>query len=201
MSETESDAAKAGKAMAEGKDPQIPEESTDGQSADAENTPQIATQLEGIRTELSAFNSKLDNLLYVMEGLRALNQGHNKNPGQDNTETDTTVTQEHEYNESELEETAYNWIQEFSQFNSNLFADVPEVEFCEVDGQLGLKFEAGKPWNSECHNGNEWTDKDRWDTHREAFKQLMQGQDQVEYHGEPDYFNFLPADSVSEVVE
>jgi len=99
---------------------------------------QSVQQLEGIRTELSAFNAKIDNLIDVLEGLRALNGGGNGSGGgsqEDASETDTGVTIEHDYDADQLENDAYDWIAKAADFHNDLIQEPVEIEF----GQVGMK--------------------------------------------------------------
>ena len=164
----------------------------------------VVVQLKRLNGNVAALNDNVRTTGKLIAEMNASTKPStdavNDSGASDDEETDTTVTIEHEYDTDELEESGYDWIQRAADFNNDLIAEAVEVEFGQVDGDVGLIITRGKPWNSDCYEGDEWTDKDRWDAHGEAFKSVMQSKDDhIVYHGEPDYFNFLPASECSEV--
>lgn len=133
-------------------------------------------------------------------------------PDEEPEERDTSVTGDHDYDEDAMIEAFKDWIKSYESVKDGLDADAVDVEFAQTDvpegwdtdfaGQTiyGLRVETSAPWETGYHNGNDWSDQDGWQDHQEAFREIMQNEDAVIYFSDPDYFNFVPADSLGEVV-
>lgn len=140
----------------------------------------------------------------VAEYVRALKgaaevQKNAQSDGDGNAETDTSVTSDHSHDERELVDKVVDWLKSAESFHSDLTAEWCDVEFGEVGGTVGVIIDSGNPWeNNQVDDAN--APNDTWKAHQEALKKVTQSADAVEYHGEPDWFNFLPATDVDGVV-
>lgn len=90
------------------------------------------------------------------------------------------------------------WLDNYANVKSDLDTDAIDVDAGEWDGREGFKLEAN-PFDAGYYEGDDWADKEGFEAHKEAFRDIMQGEDEIEYYGDPDYVNFLPADAVDEV--
>lgn len=114
-------------------------------------------------------------------------------------ETDTSVTSDHDYDERELVDRIVDWLASAESFHSDLSAEWCDVEFGEVEGNVGVIIDAGNPWE-HSQTGDDNKPNEAWKAHQEALKTVTQSDSAIAYHGEPDYFNFIHAADVGEVV-
>lgn len=117
----------------------------------------------------------------------------------DNGEQDTSLTQDYPESEEHVGEIE-NWVADAADLMGDLDPDAMEYEAAEVDGEVGVKFEAN-PFKAGYWTDGDWTDKDGFDDHKDALKTVTQNNDEVDYHGKPDYFNFVPASKVESLTE
>lgn len=90
------------------------------------------------------------------------------------------------------------WIAQAAGF-AGFDPSIVDAEWAEADGTPGVAFDTA-PFAGGYHDGDSWQDKDGFDEERETFRDTMKNQDEVEWYGEPDYDNFVPATSVEELV-
>lgn len=125
----------------------------------------------------------------------------------------TNVTMDHDYDESDLIESVDQWIQNYTDLPdySHLDTDYVELDVVQVDVPEAFDTEfAGETvvavlidldpfgtdyWDSS--NG-EWADKDGWDEVRDELRNITQGSDHTIWFGEPDWVNVFPAEAVEE---
>lgn len=103
-----------------------------------------------------------------------------------------------EFDLSVLEDDVWDWIERASGFKTEFDPEIIEVETGRVEGSVGFVFDTN-PFKAGYHTGDEWDDQDAFNAAREAWKEITQGEDEIDYHGDPDYVNFLPAAKVEEV--
>lgn len=191
--------------MSDSESPQTPEEAgeqlketgdTDLPYSEYDDSDAVIDILNGIRVQLQQLTSVQREYVEAVRDAQAIrSEGHSSEPEPE--ETDTSVTVEHDYDSGELESKAYDWIMAAGQFKKKLSPEWVEIEFGQVNGTVGLIMDAGNPWaQNQVDDG---APNDAWKQHQEAFKEVMQSEDSIQYHGKPDYFNFLPASDAGEV--
>ena len=104
-----------------------------------------------------------------------------------------------DYDLDSLEDELWDWMDRYADFESDFDKDIVEISPAMVKGTVGFEIDAN-PFQSGYHDGNDWKDKDGYDTAQEAFRGLMQDKDEIDYYGEPDYVNHIPASKVEDVV-
>lgn len=95
-----------------------------------------------------------------------------------------------------------DWFERYGSFKSDFDPEAVEIESGAWEGTEGYTLESN-PFEAGYYEGDDWNDKEGFDAHKDAFRELMQSDDAeaVQWHGEPDYVNFIPAANVSEVAE
>lgn len=104
-----------------------------------------------------------------------------------------------EYDLDALETQIVDWIGSYAEFNDDLDTEIVEISTALVKGSVGFHIDTN-PFSSGYHDGDDWNDQDGYETAQEAFRDLMQDTDEIDYYGEPDYVNHLPAAKVEDVV-
>lgn len=104
-----------------------------------------------------------------------------------------------DYDLSALESEIEDWLEGYEQVKSDFDAGIVEIETGRVEGSVGFVFDTN-PFQAGYHDGDDWNDQDGFNAAWDAWKSITQGEDPIQYHGEPDYINFLPAAKVEDVV-
>lgn len=90
------------------------------------------------------------------------------------------------------------WIAQAAGFHG-FDPSIVEAEWAEAEGTPGVAVDT-TPFPGGYHDGDSWQDQDGFDDERETFRDAMKGQDEIEWYGEPDYDNFVAADTIPELV-
>jgi hypothetical protein len=117
----------------------------------------------------------------------------------DGGELDTSITQDHSFDLDSLEDDVMEWLDNYGSVKADFDPSIVEINHAQIEGEIGLQIETN-PFKSGYWSDGDWQDKDAYDDAQEAFRDIMQDADPIEYYGEPDYINFLPAADVGEVV-
>lgn len=106
-----------------------------------------------------------------------------------------------EYDLEALEDDLWDWLESYADFESDFDPEIVEIEKARVKGSVGFHLDTN-PFKAGYHGGQggDWEDKDGYETAQEAFRELMQNKDEIDYYGEPDYVNHLPAAKVEDVI-
>lgn len=104
------------------------------------------------------------------------------------------------------------WLEAYTAVKSALDPEGVDFDFGEVSvpdswdtdyaGQTveGVKIEASEPWGTAYHDGDSWTDKEGWNDHQTALREIMQNEDEILYFGSDyGYFNFVPTTAIDDV--
>lgn len=110
-----------------------------------------------------------------------------------------------ENDEESKMETVYEWHKKAADFNGDLDTDVLELTWAEYKSKKGIVLDC-IPWEGEYYEDGDWVDKDGFEDVQDAFRDLWNKQTDdddeklIEWHGEPDYVRFLPANNIPGVV-
>jgi hypothetical protein len=154
---------------------------------------------EAIEAHADATEERTEMVAEYVRALKGAAQvQQSSSDGGGDGETDTSVTSEHDFDGNECVDQVTDWLSSAESFHGDLESEWCDVEFAEIDGTVGVIIDAGNPWeHSQTDDAN--APNETWKAHQEALKTVTQGADAIEYHGDPDYFNFLPASDIDEV--